>query len=46
MGIGLYYADMVMKAHSGRLVFPNHNTIDIPMVTKGACIALVFEKDK
>ncbi|WP_370621573.1 HAMP domain-containing histidine kinase (plasmid) [Citrobacter portucalensis] len=46
MGIGLYYADMVMKAHSGRLVFPNHNTIDIPVVAKGACIALVFEKDK
>ncbi|MBZ7626070.1 sensor histidine kinase [Klebsiella michiganensis] len=46
MGIGLYYADMVMKAHSGRLVFPNANSIDVPVVTKGACIALVFDKDK
>ncbi|TCQ74032.1 histidine kinase/DNA gyrase B/HSP90-like ATPase [Raoultella ornithinolytica] len=46
MGIGLYYADMVMKAHSGRLVFPNVSTIDIPVVTKGACIVLVFDKDK
>ncbi|WP_368937884.1 ATP-binding protein [Morganella morganii] len=46
MGIGLYYADMVMKAHSGRLVFPNTKTIDLPSATGGACIALVFNKDK
>ncbi|BCS48001.1 ATP-binding protein [Aeromonas veronii] len=45
MGIGLYYTDMVMKAHSGRLAFPNIKTIEAPMATKGACIALIFKKD-
>ncbi|KAF6676875.1 ATP-binding protein [Pantoea sp. EKM21T] len=45
MGIGLYYADMVMKAHSGRLLFPETHTIELPKVTNGACLALVFNKD-
>ncbi|MBN1007007.1 ATP-binding protein [Amphritea pacifica] len=42
MGIGLYYADMVMKSHKGRLAFPNNGDISIPKVCKGAVVSLVF----
>lgn len=44
MGIGLYYSDMVMKSHKGRLSIPEKGAIDIPKVTCGACLALVFGK--
>jgi len=42
MGLGLYYADMAMKAHSGRLAFPDHADVDIPRACKGAVAAMVF----
>lgn len=45
MGIGLYYTDMVMKSHSGRLSFPEKNFIDAPAVLTGAQIGLVFKKE-
>jgi signal transduction histidine kinase len=44
MGIGLYYADMVMKSHAGRLAFPSSNSIERPSVVPGACVAMVFGK--
>ncbi|ATP48208.1 hypothetical protein CR512_02090 [Pseudomonas putida] len=45
MGIGLYYADMVMKSHAGRLSFPNTDAVDRPKVITGACVGLVFNKE-
>ncbi|MCG7983807.1 MAG: ATP-binding protein [Candidatus Thiodiazotropha lotti] len=45
MGIGLYYSDMVMKSHGGRLAFPEKGALDRPEVVKnGACIAMVFNR--
>lgn len=42
MGIGLYYTDMVMKSHRGRLAFPKANEVEVPGQCKGAVVALVF----
>jgi hypothetical protein len=44
MGIGLYYSDMVMKSHKGRLAIPEKGAVDIPKVACGACLVLIFEK--
>lgn len=46
MGIGLYYADMVMKAHAGRLAFPENNSVEMPKIITGACVGLVFKKEE
>ena len=46
MGIGLYYTDMIMKSHRGRLSFPDRGAVDVPNVCDGAIVALVFEGDK
>jgi len=44
MGIGLYYSDMVMKTHKGRLSLPEKGAIEVPkVVEEGACIAMVFD---
>tara|TARA_B100000446_G_scaffold186373_2_gene212508 strand:- start:253 stop:2490 length:2238 start_codon:yes stop_codon:yes gene_type:complete len=43
MGIGLYYSDMTMKSHKGRLFVDKNNTIEKPSKTSGACIAMVFK---
>jgi anti-sigma regulatory factor (Ser/Thr protein kinase) len=43
MGIGLYYADMVMKSHKGRLSFPSTKSVEVPSKTNGACIAFIFD---
>ena len=42
MGIGLYYCNMVMKSHGGRLAFPSHGDVDVPKRCTGALVALVF----
>ena len=42
MGLGLYYADMAMKAHTGRLAFPGHADVEVPKACKGAVVAMVF----
>lgn len=42
MGLGLYYADMAMKAHNGRLAFPEYADVDIPAACGGAVVAMVF----
>ncbi|HEX04223.1 MAG TPA: sensor histidine kinase [Bacteroidetes bacterium] len=45
MGLGLYYADMAMKAHNGRLAFPEHADVDIPRACSGASVAMVFSAE-
>lgn len=44
MGLGLYFADLVMNMIGGKLIFPDSYDLDIPNVYNGACIALVFPK--
>ncbi|WP_343680336.1 ATP-binding protein [Chryseobacterium arthrosphaerae] len=44
MGLGLYFADLVMNMIGGKLIFPDYYDLDIPNVYNGACIALVFPK--
>lgn len=46
MGIGLYYTSLVMETIGGKLLFPNINDLALPDVYDGACVALVFPKDK
>jgi C4-dicarboxylate-specific signal transduction histidine kinase len=43
MGIGLYFANMAMKAHGGRLAFLEEGEADIPKAYKGLKIALVLK---
>lgn len=42
MGVGLYYTSLVMEIVGGKLLFPPVDSIDIPKVYDGACVALVF----
>jgi hypothetical protein len=44
MGLGLYFADLVMNMLGGKLLFPDSSDLEIPEVYDGACIALVFPK--
>jgi len=44
MGLGLYFADLVMNMIGGKLIFPDASDLEIPKVYDGACIALVFPK--
>lgn len=44
MGLGLYFADLVMNMIGGKLLFPDSSDLEIPEVYNGACIALVFPK--
>ncbi|MFP9113508.1 ATP-binding protein [Flavobacterium sp. RHBU_3] len=44
MGLGLYFADLVMNMVGGKLLFPDNIDLDIPQAYDGACIALVFPK--
>lgn len=44
MGLGLYYANLVMEMLGGKIIFPDNSDLDIPQAYKGACIALVFPK--
>jgi len=46
MGLGLYYADMALKANKGRLAFPETNDVEIPRKCTGAVIAMVFPEGK
>lgn len=45
MGVGLYYCDMIMKSHEGRLGFPERFGLDIPRVCEGAIVAMIFKGD-
>ena len=44
MGLGLYFADLVMNMMGGSLIFPDSRDLDIPKVYNGACIVLKFPK--
>lgn len=44
MGVGLYYANMVMELNGGRLMFPQAGDVDVPEEFDGAVLALVFGK--
>lgn len=46
MGMGLYYANMVMELNDGALLFPDHSQVDVPDNFEGAVIALQFAKLK
>lgn len=44
MGLGLYYANLVMGLNGGSLAFPSHSDIEVPPEFDGAITALVFDK--
>ncbi|WGT50363.1 ATP-binding protein [Thioclava nitratireducens] len=46
MGMGLYYANMVMELNDGALLFPDHSQVDVPDDFEGAVIALQFAELK
>lgn len=46
LGVGLYYASLVMEVIGGKLLFPSIAELDIPEVYDGACVALVFPSNK
>ena len=46
MGVGLYYANMVMELNGGRLAFPEADEAGVPEHFDGAILALVFGKGK
>jgi hypothetical protein len=43
MGLGLYYANMVMQLSEGQLLFPTPEEVDVPDDYDGAIIAMVFK---
>lgn len=43
MGLGLYYANMVMQINDGRLEIPERGDANLPKVFTGAVVALVFK---
>ncbi len=45
MGLGLYYAHLVMELGGGRLAFPDRSEAEIPEAFDGAVVALVFPQD-
>jgi phosphoglycerate-specific signal transduction histidine kinase len=46
MGMGLYYANMVMELNDGALVFPSVSETNVPDGYDGAVIALRFPETK
>lgn len=44
MGLGLHIVDEVMKAHGGRLVFPEEGSVMLPKGYTGAVVALQFNE--
>lgn len=42
MGMGLYIANEVMRAHGGQLFFPSRGDVDLPRGYSGASVALLF----
>jgi signal transduction histidine kinase len=46
MGLGLHLADQVMKAHGGRIEFPEKELLALPKEYVGAVVALVFKENE
>ena len=46
MGLGLYYANLVMELGDGRLAFPDAGEADVPEEFNGAVLALIFPQEK
>ncbi|MDP4557200.1 ATP-binding protein [Halomonas meridiana] len=46
MGIGLYYSDMIMKSHGGRLSFPEKFAVEVPKACDGAILAMIFKGEE
>lgn len=46
MGMGLYYANMVMELNEGELMFPDYSETDVPDGYDGAIVALRFPQMK
>lgn len=46
MGLGLYYANMVMELNGGKLTFPNRGDVEVPEEYDGAILALEFKGEK
>lgn len=44
MGLGLYYANLVMELNGGRLAFPDPEEAEVPPEFDGAVIALLLSK--
>ena len=44
MGLGLHIVDEVMKAHGGRLLFPEPGDLTLPLAYNGAVVALQFKE--
>ena len=45
MGLGLYYANLVMELGRGKLVFPDAEEAGVPPEFEGASVAMVFSKE-
>ena len=45
MGLGLYYANLVMETGGGRLAFPDRREADVPKEFDGAVLALIFPQE-
>ena len=45
MGLGLYYAHMVMELGGGRLAFPDRSEAEVPDAFDGAVVALMFPQE-
>ena len=46
MGVGLYYANLVMELGDGRLAFPDAREADVPDEFDGAVLALIFPRGR
>lgn len=44
MGLGLYFASLVMESIGGKIVFPSNEDCNVPHAYNGAIVALVFPK--
>ena len=45
MGLGLYYANLVMELGDGRLAFPDAGEADVPEEFNGAVLAMIFPQE-